>query len=73
MLNNGKMPTEMNDIFITLIPKVSNPTLPKDYRPISFCNVVMKIVTKTIANRLKQFLPVRIMYIVRIVYIREKY
>jgi len=47
----------MNRTYIALIPKCKKPSSPKDFRPISLCNVVMKIVTKTIANRLNAILP----------------
>lgn len=36
-----------------LIPKCKKPSFPKEFRPISLCNVVMTIVTKTVANRIK--------------------
>lgn len=55
-LNNSEDPHEINKIFLVLIPKGKNPSSPKDFRPISLCNVVMKIVTKVIANRLKHTL-----------------
>lgn len=40
-----------------LIPKVFNPSHPSEFRPISLCNVILKIVTKTIKKRIKKFLP----------------
>jgi hypothetical protein len=43
----------INSSFITLIPKVHNPTSVNDYRPISLLNGVIKIITKLLANRLQ--------------------
>ncbi|XP_058757456.1 uncharacterized protein LOC131630719 [Vicia villosa] len=57
ILNNQKHPGIINNTHIALIPKCKTPTKPKDFRPISLCNVVMKLVSKVIANRLKIFLP----------------
>ena len=57
ILNSNGQPHSINNTFVVLIPKGKNLYSPKDYRPISLCNFVMKIVTKVIANRLKQTLP----------------
>ncbi|GAU41426.1 hypothetical protein TSUD_26060 [Trifolium subterraneum] len=57
VLNNGGSPEAYNNTHICLIPKTNNPTTPSDFRPISFCNVTLKIITKTLANRLKIILP----------------
>jgi hypothetical protein len=51
------MPSEINQTFISLIPKKNNPTVPQDYMPISLCNVIYKIITKSLANRIKNHLP----------------
>ena len=57
ILNNKASPEQFNQTFIALIPKIQDLTTPKDFRRISLCNAIFKIVTKTIANRLKVVLP----------------
>ena len=42
----------INGSFITLLPKVDNPSSIGDYRPISLLNCLMKLITKLLANRL---------------------
>jgi hypothetical protein len=57
ILNHNGDPSHFNHTHICLIPKKTNPISASDYRPISLCNFILKIVTKTLANRLKTILP----------------
>lgn len=57
ILRIGIMPNEFNDTYIFLIPKVKCPQKITEYRPISLCNVMYKIISKVHANRLKGVLP----------------
>ena len=56
-LNNGNMLPKINHINIVLISKVKNLEKMSDFRPISLCNMIYKIMSKVLANRLKQVLP----------------
>jgi hypothetical protein len=47
----------LNATMITLIPKENEARTPGLYRPITLFNVVYKIISKVIANRLKPLLP----------------
>lgn len=53
----GNIPPELNKTNIVLIPKKNRSISPKDFRPISLCNVPYKILAKSIANRIKGKLP----------------
>jgi hypothetical protein len=57
LLNGGDMPQGWNETVVVLIPKAPNPDKLKDLRPISLCNVIYKIASKVLSNRLKLVIP----------------
>ena len=50
------VPEYLNRTLITLIPKTQSPETLNNYRPISLCNTVYKIITKIIVARLRPYL-----------------
>lgn len=57
VLNEGKSVRDINSTNIVLIPKTQQPETMKHFRPISPCNVTYKLISKTIAKRMKQVMP----------------
>jgi hypothetical protein len=51
------IPDGWNYTTVVLIPKVDNPESISQYRPISLCNMIYKIISKMLAQRLKIILP----------------
>lgn len=54
--DTGVMPEGVNTTTIVLIPKVDTPTRLTDFRPISLCNVIYKVIAKCLVNRLRPML-----------------
>eukprot|EP00253_Pinus_taeda_P013273 PITA_13273 len=50
----------LNTTFIALIPKEEDSITPDKYRSIALCNVIYKVISKVIANRLKPLFPLLI-------------
>ena len=53
---SGRVLPSLNSTFITLIPKKDKPSTFDDFRPISLCNLIYKLIAKVVANRLNPFL-----------------
>jgi hypothetical protein len=50
------MPEGIKDTVIVLIPKKKKPVCLRDFRPISLCNVIYKVVSKCMVKRLRPLL-----------------
>uniref|UniRef100_A0A803NFE6 Reverse transcriptase domain-containing protein n=1 Tax=Cannabis sativa TaxID=3483 RepID=A0A803NFE6_CANSA len=53
---DGLLASSTSKAHVVLIPKKKNPELVTDLRPIALCNVLYKIITKVMANRMKPFM-----------------
>ena len=56
VLNSNVVPESLNSTFIALIPKVEQPRKVSNFRLISLCIVVYKLISKVLVNWLKFFL-----------------
>jgi len=53
----GKMNMKWKETQIVLISKIKNPLNPANYRPITLCKTVYKVVAKEILNRMVSIIP----------------
>uniref|UniRef100_A0A2N9FAQ7 Reverse transcriptase domain-containing protein n=1 Tax=Fagus sylvatica TaxID=28930 RepID=A0A2N9FAQ7_FAGSY len=54
---SGRLLKQINHTFIALIPKVEGAASVNQFKPISLCNVIYKLISKISASRLKVMLP----------------
>lgn len=52
-MSTGELPSGVNQTLVSLIPKGKVPQKMTDLRPISLCNVIDRILSKVLSNRLK--------------------
>ena len=57
VLNSGHFLQKMNYTHIVLIPKINEPKIVANYKPINLTNLISTLVSKVLANRLKMILP----------------
>ncbi|CAA0832090.1 Ribonuclease H-like superfamily protein [Striga hermonthica] len=57
VLNDDADIKAWNGTIITLVPKTAHPVSISEYRPISLCNFLYKIVARTLTNRFREILP----------------
>lgn len=53
---SGKLLKQVNSTFLELIPKVDNPEVFEEFRPISLCNMLVKKISKIFWHRLREVL-----------------
>ena len=53
---SGRITPSLNSTFLVLIAKKDKPTAFADFRPISLCNLIYKLISKIIAVRLKPYM-----------------
>lgn len=59
-LESGCLLKQWNSASLALIPKIPNASHPSEFRPISCLNTVYKVISKLLASRLKEILPLMV-------------
>lgn len=57
VFHTGIIPGDANALVICLLPKVDQPERLSRFLPISLCDVIVKVVTKVLVNRLQLVMP----------------
>lgn len=60
VFKENAIPPKINSTYLCLIPKFHNASNLNNFRPISLCSTIYKLIKKIIANRLKPFLDILI-------------
>ena len=55
--NSGQMLKQWNATTLILIPKIPNASSTSDFKPISLCNTMYKVISRLLAGRLQSLLP----------------
>ena len=55
-LNKDISPTNINHTYVVLNPKCQNPYNNTQFHPVSLCNIVYKLASKVLANRIRSIL-----------------
>ncbi|XP_039066094.1 uncharacterized protein LOC120211665 [Hibiscus syriacus] len=61
VFTGGDIEADLNKTVLVLIPKKEGPETFTNFRPISLCTVMYKLIIKIIARRIKQVMPILIM------------
>ena len=54
----GQLLKDGNATNLVVLPKIPHPMTPANFRPISYCTVIYKSISKLLCNRLKKVLPI---------------
>ena len=68
----GKLLRYINHTHIALIPKVNTPSMTCQFRPISLCNTIYRIISKILANRMRPSLE-KIIDLVQSAFVLKRY